>query len=54
MEMVEYVWGRRLNTLYVPRQDLELTGILRRAVENASHAVIQVHRNEMPYPDPLQ
>lgn len=42
LELVATVWDRPLPTLYVGRVDLELVGVLRRTVENATLAVQQV------------
>lgn len=42
MELLNCVWDSPPPTLHMPRQDVELTGILRRTVENAASAVTNV------------
>lgn len=42
MELLHCVWGTPPPTLHMPRQDVELTGILRRTVENAASAMTNV------------
>ena len=42
MELLHCVWDNPPPTLHMARQDLELTGVLRRIVENASSAVTNV------------
>ena len=42
MELLHCVWDSPPPTLHMARQDMELTGILRRTVENAASAVTNV------------
>ena len=42
MELLHCVWDSPQPTLHMARQDMELTGILRRTVENAASAVTNV------------
>lgn len=42
MDLLHCVWDNPPPTLHMARQDLELTGVLRRIVENASSAVTNV------------
>ena len=41
-DLITHLWERPLNTLYVSRPDLELVGLLRSIVANASQSVCQV------------
>lgn len=42
LELLHCVWTSHPSTLHTARQDLELTGVLRRTVENATTAVLHV------------
>ena len=42
-ELIATVWEKPIKTLYVSRSDLEVTGIMRRIVENAHTSVSQVY-----------
>ena len=41
-DLVTHLWQRPFGTLYVPRADLELVGLLRSIVSNASLSIRQV------------
>ena len=40
--LVDVVWDRKINTLFMDRRDVELISIVRRTVSNAEQAVCQV------------
>ena len=42
--LVELVWSKPIHTLYMCRNDLEITGILRRAVYHLTAAISQVSK----------
>ena len=40
--LIDTVWGKPIETLYASRNDMEVTGIMRRVVENAQLSSTQV------------
>lgn len=47
--LIATVWGKPVKTLHVSRNDLEVTGTMRRTVENAHLSVSQVSNIEYYY-----
>lgn len=49
-ELIATVWGEPIKTLFVSRNDLEVTRIMRRTVENAQMSINQVQNMDVEYP----